>query len=123
MAARRSALLLQGARKCQSRSLAAAARSDSKSDEKESGQLREGDDASLGPINKRPIDLNPRTYAYLLANTREHEVLRRCREGESPFRASKCHSCFSARGVRPDAPPPSPRRDGEGARGPHAGHA
>lgn len=65
----------------------AAARADAGAAEaKEAGQQLQGDDASLGPINKRPIDLNPRTYAYLLANTREHPVLRRCREGVTPRR-------------------------------------
>lgn len=40
----------------------------------------EGAHSPLGPINKRPIELTERTYAYVLANTREHEVLRKCRE-------------------------------------------
>jgi predicted O-methyltransferase YrrM len=34
----------------------------------------------LGPINKTVIQLTPRTYNYLLANTREQPALRACRE-------------------------------------------
>ena len=34
-----------------------------------------------GPLNKAPLLLEPRTYSYLLSNTREHPALRLCREG------------------------------------------
>jgi len=46
-------------------------------------------DAGLGPINKSVIQLTPRTYAYLLANTREPAALRACREATSGLHGSQ----------------------------------
>ena len=43
----------------------------------------------VGPINKSVIQLTPRTYAYLLANTREPAALRACREATSGLHGSQ----------------------------------
>ncbi len=43
----------------------------------------------MGPINKTVIQLTPRTYAYLLANTREPPALRACREGTATLHGSQ----------------------------------
>jgi predicted O-methyltransferase YrrM len=43
----------------------------------------------VGPINKTVIQLTPRTYAYLLENTREPAPLRACREATSVLRGSQ----------------------------------
>ena len=52
--------------------------------------------ADTGAVNKRPTELSERTYAYLLSNTREHEALRRCREGAQ--RRAVAHPCRCRRG-------------------------
>lgn len=43
----------------------------------------------MGPINKSVIVLTQRTYAYLLANTREPAALRACREATSGMHGSQ----------------------------------
>ena len=43
----------------------------------------------VGPINKSVIQLTPRTYAYLLSNTREPASLRACREATSGLHGSQ----------------------------------
>ena len=61
------------------RSVAASAAGDSGS----------GDGADVGPINKSVIQLTPRTYSYLLANTREPASLRACREATAGLHGSQ----------------------------------
>ena len=48
-----------------------------------------GEGADVGPINKSVIQLTPRTYSYLLANTREPASLRACREATSGLHGSQ----------------------------------
>ena len=48
-----------------------------------------GAGADVGPINKSVIQLTPRTYSYLLANTREPASLRACREATAGLHGSQ----------------------------------
>ena len=43
----------------------------------------------MGPVNKSVIQLTPRTYSYLLANTREPASLRACREATCGMHGSQ----------------------------------
>lgn len=53
------------------------------------GDSPSADGADVGPINKSVIVLTQRTYAYLLANTREPAALRACREATSGMHGSQ----------------------------------
>ena len=53
------------------------------------GDTPSADGADVGPINKSVIVLTQRTYAYLLANTREPAALRACREATSGMHGSQ----------------------------------